>query len=179
MHRTDPLGSQSEPCASRTLVLRRLIKHGPMIRRCSPTLSITGISLAPASPFLPWHRNYLIFPPRDHTAGLELVNFFPTRRPFLLARVLRSATMHSSYSVASVASAAVFTFLATIAVLLRQYAQSLKKQPMTIDAWLLLGGLVREYRTFIILFIDSSDHNSRSRRNDHLWSRRWWIGVVC
>jgi hypothetical protein len=57
--------------------------------------------------------------------------------------------MHSSYSVASVASAAVFTFLAAIAVLLRQYAQSLKKQPMTIDAWLLLGGLVSEHRPLI------------------------------
>ncbi|KAK7182250.1 hypothetical protein DPSP01_006968 [Paraphaeosphaeria sporulosa] len=50
--------------------------------------------------------------------------------------------MHSSYSVASVVCCAIFTFLAVVAVLLRQYAQSLKKQPMTADAWFLLAGLI-------------------------------------
>ena len=87
--------------------------------------------------------------------------------------------MHSSYSVASVACCAVFTFLGTVAVLLRQYAQSLKKQPMTADAWFFLAGLVC-YAQLIFVSLSNYllDYNLSSRWFDHLRSRRWWIRVA-
>lgn len=59
--------------------------------------------------------------------------------------------MHSSYSVAAVVCCAIFTFLGMVAVALRQYAQSLKKQPMTIDAWFLVAALVSQAEPLVVL----------------------------
>jgi uncharacterized membrane protein len=57
--------------------------------------------------------------------------------------------MHSSYSLAEVVCCTVFTVLGVVAVLLRQYAQRLKKQSMTTDGWFLLAGLVSYVHHFL------------------------------